>query len=99
MGQAWSIPFQGVVHTNAARARGSGVSLVTYAVTVMAYAVTVHRMRKEERYATERPLSMNGTESWDRTYTAKSLWPIAHRFFGVQKIAPSGISSLIRQLC
>ena len=53
MGQAWSIPFQGVVHTNAARARGSGVSLVTYAVTVMAYAVTVHRMRKEQCYATE----------------------------------------------
>ena len=47
-------PFAGSVHKNAARARGSGVSLVTYAVTVMAYAVTVHRMRKEERYATER---------------------------------------------
>jgi hypothetical protein len=44
------------------------------------------------------PLSMNGTESWDRTYTAKSLWLSTHRFFGVQKIAPSGISSLIRPL-
>jgi hypothetical protein len=47
-------PFSGSRAHKRRESPGSGVSLVTYAVTVMAYAVTVHRMRKEERYATER---------------------------------------------
>ena len=39
LGKAWSITWHGVVHKHSARARGSIVSIVQYAVTLMAYSL------------------------------------------------------------
>jgi hypothetical protein len=43
--------------------------------------------RSGQRMDTLGPLGMNGTENWDKLYTAEFLQQIAHRFSGVQYIS------------